>query len=430
MAEKNLLLPFVFTAAIPEQLLQILVNNLLQLTKKYPYAAVFYSNSLSDEYPVLAAFAANPSIYSANDVSLNNKWLFGYLSYELKNELEELHSRHPDFFNLPSSCFFEPEILIYVKDRQLYINSTTHHALADAGQLYKDLLTERAQEEQKQQYLLHLQHRLSKAEYLKKIHELQEHIARGDIYEINYCMEFFADVAKIDPLQVYKKLNRISEAPFSALTRFQDNWVISSSPERFFKKKGDKIMTQPIKGTARRSVEDKEDERLKQQLLLSLKERTENVMIVDVARNDLSRVAQRGSVKVEELFGLYTFRQVHQLVSTISCELRNKTSFQNIVQATFPMASMTGAPKISAMKLIEELEVSRRGLYSGALGYIDPGGNMDFSVLIRSIFYNANTTYLSFSVGGAITYLSDPEKEYEECLIKARAMFEALGEED
>ena len=149
-------------------------------------------------------------------------------------------------------------------------------------------------------------------------------------------------------------------------------------------------------------------------------------MIVDLVRNDLSRIAVKNTVKVDELFGIYTFDQVHQMISTISCEVKAETTIKDILQATFPMGSMTGAPKIRAMKLIEKFEETKRGLYSGAIGYISPEGDFDFNVVIRSIQYNTLKMYLSFMVGGAITIASDAELEYQECLVKAKALFEVL----
>jgi para-aminobenzoate synthetase component 1 len=244
---------------------------------------------------------------------------------------------------------------------------------------------------------------------------------------MNFCNEFYSIGYKIDAAKVYCKLNEISKAPFSAFYRSGSHYLISSSPERFLQKKNNVLISQPIKGTRRRSVDPREDLTLRKQLAEDLKERTENVMIVDLVRNDLSKIAKRGTVKVDELFGIYTFLQVHQMISTVSCELRENISFADILRATFPMGSMTGAPKIEAMKIIDRQEAAARGMYSGCVGYIDPEGNFDFSVVIRSILYNETESYLSVSAGSAITISCDPEKEYEECLLKADAMFRALG---
>ena len=202
--------------------------------------------------------------------------------------------------------------------------------------------------------------------------------------------------------------------------------MLSASPERYLKKVGEKVISQPIKGTAKRSFDIEQDAFLKKELKNSAKERSENIMIVDLVRNDLSHTATKGSVVVEELCQVYTFKQVHQMISTIISKVDATVSPVEIIKTTFPMGSMTGAPKVSAMKIIEELEVTKRGLYSGAVGYFTPTGDFDFNVVIRSILYDAKKQYLSFSVGSAITAQSIPENEYEECLLKAKAMFEVL----
>jgi len=268
---------------------------------------------------------------------------------------------------------------------------------------------------------------LGKAAYIEKINALKQHIQQGDIYEINFCMEFSAENVRIDPVQTYLRLNAISEAPFSALVRHNDLYLICSSPERFLKKEGSHLITQPIKGTARRGHTPEEDGRLKDNLRHSLKEQTENVMIVDVARNDLSKIAQKKTVKVDELFGVRSYKQVHHLVSTVSCELKEGTAFEAILQAAFPMASMTGAPKQRATDLIAHYEPSPRGYYSGCIGYKDTDGNFDLNVVIRTIVYDAAKQKVSFHVGSAITALCDAEAEYDECLVKAGAMLKALN---
>lgn len=268
---------------------------------------------------------------------------------------------------------------------------------------------------------------VSKEQYLAHVNALKTHIQLGDIYEINYCMTFEAADVEIDPVLLYQTLNDLSKASYSALLKLGDLYIISSSPELFLSKRGDQLLTRPIKGTARRGTTPDEDERIKEELYHNLKERNENVMIVDVSRNDLSRLATRGSVSVDKLFDIESYRQVHQMVSTVSCILKQDTSFDDIIAATFPMASMTGAPKYRAMQLIDQYEAYNRGPYSGSLGYIKANGDFDLNVLIRSVFYDAATGYLSFTVGSAITDLCKPEDEYEECLLKAKAMMQALG---
>jgi para-aminobenzoate synthetase component 1 len=267
----------------------------------------------------------------------------------------------------------------------------------------------------------------NRTEYIKRVNSLKRHIQLGDIYEINFCVEFEANHVDIDPASVFLKLNELAQAPYAALAKLEDTYIISASPELFLKKNGDTLITKPIKGTAKRSSNVHEDENLKQQLHLSLKERTENVMIVDVSRNDLSILAQRATVTVPKLYHIESYKTVHQMVSTVQCKLKNDPDFSGIIKATFPMPSMTGAPKIRAMQLINEYEQFKRKEYSGALGYIDQNGDFTLSVLIRTLVYNEKTKRLSFGVGSAITHLCDPEKEYEECLLKAKALLAAVN---
>jgi para-aminobenzoate synthetase component 1 len=268
--------------------------------------------------------------------------------------------------------------------------------------------------------------RIHKDDYFDKVNTMLNHIQRGDIYEANFCQEFYADNTAINPLDTYNKLNTISKPPFATFLKLNDKYLLSASPERYIKKEGNTITSQPIKGTAKRSSNIEEDRLLVQQLENDAKERSENVMIVDLVRNDLSKTAIKGSVVVKELCKVYTFDQVHQMISTIESKVESDVSPVDIIRTTFPMGSMTGAPKISALKIIEDLEETKRGLYSGAVGYFSPEGDFDFNVVIRSILYNASKQYVSYSVGGAITAKSDPLKEYEECLIKAKAMREVL----
>jgi para-aminobenzoate synthetase component 1 len=274
---------------------------------------------------------------------------------------------------------------------------------------------------------LNIQNRISQQEYISIINKLKQHILRGDCYEINFCQEFFAESTDINPFDIYKKLGTVSPNPFSALYRMNDQWLICASPERFLKKQGNKILSQPIKGTSIRIKNDEgRDEQSKYELLHSTKDRSENVMVVDLVRNDLAKICKEGTVKVDELYGVYSFPQVHQMISTVSGELDSSNSFYDIIKATFPMGSMTGAPKKSAMELIEKYEQTKRGIFSGAVGYISPDRDFDFNVVIRSIMYNAASGYLSFQAGSGITFYSDPEKEWEECLMKAEAMKKVL----
>lgn len=352
----------------------------------------------------------------------DHSWLFGHLGYDLKNEIEDLSSNNFDGVRFPNLYFFEPEVLIRLNEKEINIQGE------NAAAIFEQILKEEHEPD-----LLHakpvIQSRLTKQEYIDSITRLRQHILRGDCYEINFCQEFFAENVAIDPLSVYKKLSAVSPNPFSALYKINDLWLICASPERFLKKDGRRILSQPIKGTSQRIIHDgKKDEQSRSALFVSAKDRSENVMVVDLVRNDLSKVCRDGTVIVDELYGIYSFPQVHQMISTVSGELNDDISFTDIIRATFPMGSMTGAPKKRVMELIEQYEKNKRGIFSGAVGYISPERNFDFNVVIRSIMYNAGTKYLSFQAGSGITYYSDPEKEWEECLMKAEAIKKVLSE--
>lgn len=354
-----------------------------------------------------------------------NDWIFGYLTYDLKNDVEVLKSDNYDNLNFPDLFFFQPKRLFLLKGNQLeiqYLNCVDDELERD----YKAIIHSEEIGHGNLQNDIKIKLRIHKDEYFEKVKNMLAHIHRGDIYEANFCQEFYAENTFINPLEIYNKLNIISKPPFAAFVKLQDKYILSASPERYIKKEADRIISQPIKGTAKRSKNHKEDNRLKTNLLNDEKERSENVMIVDLVRNDLSKTALKGSVKVEELCNIYTFAQVHQMISTVTSKVETTIHPVDIIKSTFPMGSMTGAPKISAMKIIENLEETKRGVYSGAIGYFSPLGNFDFNVVIRSILYNATKKYVSYSVGGAITAKSDPLKEYEECLIKAKAMRQVL----
>ena len=352
-------------------------------------------------------------------------FLFGHLNYDLKNDIEDLSSSHEDHIGFPDLYFFQPKKLFLWKNNQvemLYLPDLKAEIELDL-QAIKDFTLPQISGSTP----LEISSKISKESYFNKVDNILEHIHRGDIYEVNFCQEFYAKNALIDPIAVYHKLNKISQAPFASFVKLQDKFLLCSSPERFAKKQDNKIIVQPIKGTARRVDNIKEDQLLAKTLSNDPKERAENIMIVDLIRNDLSKCAEKGSVKVEELCHVYSFKQVHQLISTVSCKAKENIHIVDIIKDLFPMGSMTGAPKISAMKIIEEEEETKRGLYSGAIGYFTPEGDFDFNVVIRSILYNASNDYVSFSVGSAITSLSEIEKEYEECLLKAKALKEALA---
>ena len=349
-------------------------------------------------------------------------WLFGHLAYDLKNDLENLSSQNPDGVGFPALHFFQPLVVLELfPSGELRI----HSEQKDPEQIFREIQNQTLAPETAAPPI-HVRARMAPSEYLEKVRRLQEHILEGDIYEVNFCQEFFAENCDLDTQALFWRLNQLAKAPFSAYYQTEENVLLCASPERFLKKTGNRLLSQPIKGTIHRGRDAEEDARLREQLAHSPKDRAENVMIVDLVRNDLARTCKPGSVRVPELFGIYPFAQVFQMISTVEGELREGMSFIEAIQKAFPMGSMTGAPKVMSMQLIEQYENSRRGLYSGALGYITPQGDFDFNVVIRSLLYNSDSRYLSFQVGGAIVYDSIPESEYEECQWKARALLNAL----
>ncbi len=348
----------------------------------------------------------------------NKSWIFGLFGYDLKNETEQLNPPGKDLLDFPDLYFFIPQFIITVTNNTVSclkgetecireIENTPVNPVHHSGSIK-------------------IKNKMSKSVYIQTVEKLKEHIKRGDIYEINFCQEFYADQADIDPLSVYRQLKAISPSPFSGYFKFKNRYILSVTPERFIGKRKNKIISQPIKGTAKRSLIYQQDEKIKKALQNNIKERAENVMIVDLVRNDLTKSALKGSVTVNELFGIYSFPQVHQMISTISCDLNPEVHVIDAIKNAFPMGSMTGAPKFKAMQLIDSYEHSKRGAYSGSFGFFSPDGDFDFNVIIRSILYNKKQKYLSFQVGGAITYASDAKKEYNECLLKASAIMQVL----
>nr|WP_221276032.1 anthranilate synthase component I family protein [Mucilaginibacter lappiensis] len=350
----------------------------------------------------------------------NPGWITGFFGYDLKNEIEQLSSANPDGLEFPDLYFFAPLHLIIIKGSQTEI-------ISDEPEQVFGLINQQQPIIHQEQAAIVLKSRFSRQEYIDAVKGIQEHINRGDIYVTNFCQEFFAEQAKIDPLAIFTQLNAVSPNPFSTFFKWKGNYILGASPERFLAKRGTKLISQPIKGTAKRGTDTQTDELIKQQLRNHPKELQENVMIVDLVRNDLTRSAQQGTVKTEELFGIHSFQYVHQMISTVVCELQEGLSAIQAIKNTFPMGSMTGAPKISAMQLMEQYERSKRGVYSGAIGYLSPDNDFDLNVVIRTLLYNSAKRYLSFHAGSAITYHADPEKEYEECLLKAQAVMEVLG---
>ena len=352
--------------------------------------------------------------------STTKDYIFGYIGYDVKNDVETLTSENFDGLHFADLYFFQPQKLLFINQNEIefsYLKMIDDEIESDFEHIQNQMIAQ-----DNSQYDLKIQPRILQEEYHQKVAKVLEHIHRGDIYEANFCQEFYAENAEIHPLEVYRDLNVISEPPFASFLKVDDQFLLSASPERYLRKEGTKIISQPIKGTARRSSNEMDDQKIALELEQDPKERSENIMIVDLVRNDLSRTAKKGSVHVAELCKVHSFKQVHQMISTVVSELEENSHPVDVIRDTFPMGSMTGAPKISAMNIIEALEETKRGLYSGTVGYFTPDGDFDFNVVIRSILYNQEKKYVSFSVGSAITAKSTPEKEYEECLLKAKAM--------
>ncbi len=410
-------------------------KNLLHWARQFSTTCILDSNKWNgSEQEIIAAFGSVDKIIPSENSfeELRNfhvkkgDWLFGHLSYDLKNEIENLSSGNFDGVGFPQLHFFQPEYIFILQGDRLQVGflpemTTPKKIETIVGEICSDGFPSKI----RYKYPLpEIKNRILKDEYVQSVNKIKQHIRRGDIYEMNYCMEFFGEGAPIDPVEVFLSLSETSKTPFSAFYRMGNSYLMCASPERFLKKTGNKIVSQPIKGTSKRGENSYEDALAAQLLSKSEKEKSENVMIVDLVRNDLSKTCNH--VTVDELFGIYTFRQWHQMVSTVRGELRPDLDFMDVIKNSFPMGSMTGAPKIRAMELIEEYEKTKRGLYSGAVGYITPDGDFDLNVVIRSILYNSSSNYLSFQAGSAITANSVPEAEYEECLLKAKGMFEAL----
>ncbi len=355
-------------------------------------------------------------------IDANGDWCFGFLGYDLKNETEVLNSKHADGIGFPDMVFFVPEIIITVLSNTVTISIVANYA--SSGDAIFDSIIQ-SKPISFQSHLTPLQARIPEERYKQKVRDILHHIVEGDIYELNFCQEFFCE-GKLDAIDIFNRLCKVSAAPFSVLFKWENKFLISASPERFLQKTGNVLISQPIKGTIKRGLSADEDMQLKNTLQHSIKDRAENVMIVDLVRNDLTKIAYTGSIKVDELFAIYSFKQVHQMVSTISAELRDNVHIIDAIKSAFPMGSMTGAPKVMAMQLIEQYEATRRGIFSGAFGYISPDRDFDFNVVIRSIVYNADEEYVSIQTGGAIVYDSVPEQELAECYLKLAALKQVL----
>ncbi len=406
--------------------LEILLKISLDFQKNFEQSLILNSNHFKDnygKYEFIAAFGVEKQIevFDKNAIALlcKDKWLFGHLNFNLKNSFFELENTKANKFKFSDSSFFLPKVVLCLKRGET--NLSIYGDKSEAKKLMDSIKLDKIQNDFEVEQKFELKPRLEKEHYINQVEKLKAEIQYGNIYEINFCQEFFDPEADIQPEALFYQFNKNFPVPFSAFYKHKNQYLLSFSPERYFCKRADKIFSQPIKGTARRGASMEEDEEIKAKLKEDLKEQTENVMIVDLVRNDLSQTAQRDTVKVQELCGLYSFPNVHQLISTISSKLKEDASLWDLIETSFPMGSMTGVPKHMALQLIDKLEAVNREIYSGSVGYVDPEGDADFNVIIRSLVYSLQEKYLSLMVGGAITALADAEMEYEECLLKAKS---------
>ncbi len=414
------------TRSFAEEELQTVKNKMLNWVRPFSIFAYLdnnkYENKPNRFELLLAAGCLNRFKTPPGQMA---DWLFGHWGYDYKNVLEPgLGSRHEEHIGFADSFFFQPEIVAYIPwgATTLYIEAASEQRAKEIWTQIRNTEPEIVSITEHEFSAINWHSSMSREEYVGSVERLRMHIEEGDCYEINFCKEASACAAGVDPVHTFHRLNTLNPSPFAALYRNDASWLMCASPERFLYRQDNQLVAQPIKGTSKRSSDLAEDNALKQALYGNEKERAENVMIVDLLRNDLAKSCKPGTIVVPELFGVYTFPQVHQLISTVTGTVNNEISNETIIGNAFPMGSMTGAPKVMVMQLIEQYERSRRGIYSGAVGYITPGGNFDFNVVIRSLMYNGNSGYLSYQTGGAITYDSDPEAEWEETRLKAFAM--------
>ena len=408
------------------------LNRYVRWADSFDTSMVLVSNSSADQissyssYDIMVATGVaksvgiNPGSDFFNDLkgflNDNQDWIFGHFGYDLKNMTEKLSSDNIDLIQFPDGFFFIPENIIQIKDNKeitLKQNKKSHFSNFDNFK-YSD------EKENLISWSGQTKSRIDSALYLKSIEHLKDHIKRGDIFEVNYCYEYYCEEIHVDPVKVFCEINKDTQMPFAGFYKHKQKYLLCFSPERFLRKEQSKIISQPMKGTIRKGNNEEENLSLMNELQTNQKERSENIMITDLVRNDLSKSAINGTVRVEELCRVYEFRKINQMISTVSCLISGDSHPVDVIRNSFPMGSMTGAPKVKAMELIEKYEETRRGLYSGSIGYFTPEQDFDFNVVIRSICYNKPQNYLNFMVGSAITSLSEPNKELEECKLKAR----------
>lgn len=395
---------------------EITLKKLLKAAENESIACILFSNGFDDpngDYEIMAGLGSLKEYQRPGDIPADDL-CFGFITYDYKNKIEKLNSGNKSLFELPDFMFFEPKNW-FILSRQGDINSNINIDSLDANSAqYRASLASNWEPTN------------TKKEYLNAVENIKESIVNGDYYELNFCTEWTANTRDdFNPYASFFQLCDKSPAPFSAFIKYHNYFLICSSPERFLKRKGQRLISEPIKGTRKRMKDRHADSEMRTELMTSEKDRAENIMITDLVRNDLSKVCIPGTVEVVELCEIKSYSHVHQMVSTIAGELEGNPSFEEILHATFPMGSMTGAPKIKVMEAIDEIENFKRGLYSGSVGYCNKK-EFDLNVVIRSVQYDKSNNVLAYHVGGAITYDSIPEMEYEECKTKAAGMIAAL----
>jgi len=367
----------------------------------------------------------------------------GYLSYDLCHFIERLPSTAMDDLKLPE-CYFGFYDLVLAFDNlqgKAYVISTGFPELRERKRIERatrrlnevkdklagvpvsgvEALTATISSPMAQ---VALKGNFTHEEYVDAVEKARQYIIAGDIFEVNLSQRFEAELS-IAPYELYRRLRQINPAPFAGYLNFDEVSVLSASPERFLRIRGDWVETRPVKGTRPRGKTPEEDEALANELLNSSKDLAENIMIVDLERNDLGRICRFGTVKVTELAILEVFPTVFHLTSTVEGKLREGKNCIDLLKATFPGGSITGAPKVRSMEIIDELEPTRRSVYTGGIGYLSFNGDLDLNIAIRTFLVKGKKAY--FQVGGAVVYDSDPEAEYQETLDKARALIEALN---
>lgn len=343
--------------------------------------------------------------------------VFGYLAYEAKKLTENLAYKNTCEDGSDLVKFFEAEhVYTFQNNRWVAVTEEQPNERSEVEALWDFAIAPPTHHEK-----IAFTCEETQATYLEKFKHIQAQIQRGNYYETNFCMGFTGQGKLHAPLEDFKRLNEKTEAPYAVYYSDSNIHLLCSSPELFVKREGNTLTSSPIKGTIKRGSTVEEDVVNQANLLNSEKERSENIMIVDLVRNDLSRIATKNSVRVEALCALHSFKNLHHLISDVSCDIAPTTSFTTIMKALFPMGSMTGAPKISSVMDMEKMEQRSRGLYSGTFGYILPNGDFSFNVIIRSAIHNRHTATTYVNVGSAITRAAVGEQEYEECFLKAAA---------